>query len=157
MGRANNKKKNVSNIKGLDKAHPYSRKATQLNRAVVRNINLQEKRKLQSAKHQLIVDKLVSLQTILRGNEALTAHELIQAYIARNDAEIKHLNEKRRNNSKTNRQQLLESLRQKDEQDYSVGFEIPDISDPEMRQTFIQWDQDYNSISILKMQRFVKE
>ena len=39
----NNRKKTLKQIKGLDKAHPYSRKATQMKRVIQRNGQLQEK------------------------------------------------------------------------------------------------------------------
>ncbi|KAJ1678131.1 hypothetical protein EV182_004711, partial [Spiromyces aspiralis] len=37
----NNKRKNLSKIKGKDKAHPYSRKATQMRRAINRQARLE--------------------------------------------------------------------------------------------------------------------
>jgi hypothetical protein len=41
----NNRKKNLKDIKGLDKAHPYSRKAIQMKRAIQR-IGLKEEKSL---------------------------------------------------------------------------------------------------------------
>ena len=38
----NNRKKSLKDIKGLDKAHPYSRKSIQMKRVLQRNFKLSE-------------------------------------------------------------------------------------------------------------------
>jgi translation machinery-associated protein 16 len=147
----NNKKKTIKDIKGLDKAHPYSRKATQMKRAIGREATLSQKEYIRNEPKKRAVDRLLFFKTQLPPHNILTPTEILdilESYVYRNQQEINDLKVScRQGRPKPNRLSLLESLLEKDIKEYIVGIEMPDLSIPENVEILRTWDGHYGSIT----------
>ncbi|KAJ3270283.1 hypothetical protein HDV01_000398 [Terramyces sp. JEL0728] len=155
MGTTNNKKKTLKNIKGLDKAHPYSRKASQMKRAILRTSTMSTKDSLRQEPKQRVVDKLLWFKE--KAGNVLPMDELrevIEEYINRNMDEIIELKKNwRQGRPKPSRLDLLENLHSKELQDFKLGFEVPDLTDSAVIDYYKAWKGDYNAISDIKIIR----
>ncbi|KAJ3261188.1 hypothetical protein HK103_006497 [Boothiomyces macroporosus] len=155
MGTTNNKKKTLKNIKGLDKAHPYSRKASQMKRAILRTSTMSTKDSLRQEPKQRVVDKLLWFKE--KADDVLTLdqlREVIEEYINRNMEEIMELKKNwRQGRPKPNRLDLLENLHSKEMQDFKLGFEVPDLTNKDVIDYYKVWKGDYNAISDIKIVR----
>lgn len=154
----NNRKKSLKDIKGLDKAHPYSRKATQMKRAIQRTEILSQKQKSKKGEKELKVIKLAWFKDFKRCDfDGLK--EAVEKYINRNAVEIKELKDQMRpNRPKPSRLLLLENLYEQQLQEYiQSGFEVPDLRDSDTIYALQHWNEDYNAISTIKLVRIKKD
>jgi translation machinery-associated protein 16 len=147
----NNKKKTLKDIKGLEKAHPYSRKATQMKRAIGRQASLSAKDTLRNEPRKRAVDKLLWFKDHLPLHDTLTKseiHDIIDGYVNRNAKEIMELKKNwREGRPKPNRLDLLESLQSQNQKEYKAGIEMPDLSLPGNVEILRKWDGQYGGIT----------
>ncbi|EGF79990.1 hypothetical protein BATDEDRAFT_5937, partial [Batrachochytrium dendrobatidis JAM81] len=140
----NNKKKSVSSIKGLDKAHPYSRKALQVQRALHRDTELTKKKADRDNHKRLAVERLLWFKFAAPDPPAeiteADVHSIIDMYINRNEDEISQImSQLRKNRPKPGRLGILESLREKDLAEYNAGIEIPSLTDTKNVEMLKNW------------------
>ncbi|KAJ3181090.1 hypothetical protein HDU85_003795 [Gaertneriomyces sp. JEL0708] len=152
----NNKKLKLSKIKAVDKAHPYSRKAVQMRRAINREEKLGKQKSASENKKTRIAERVLWFKYALpEDTPAATnelVHEIIQLYIQRNDDEIQQVQSKwRKNQPKPARLDLLLLLKQKDMDEYRDGMEIPLLTDAKNVTALRHWDGDYNALPAIKM------
>lgn len=135
----NNKKKALKQVKGLDKAHPYSRKARQMNSIIARKNAVSNAKVKSLHNQQLKINRLLKMAEILKNQNITNSIALIQTYISRNDSEISQLQAQARlNRPKNPRLALLTSLKQKDEAEFKAGMEVPDMN-PKNIETLLNW------------------
>ncbi|KAJ3159168.1 hypothetical protein HDU86_002070 [Geranomyces michiganensis] len=151
----NNKKKKISKIDNAATAHPYSRKATQLRRALNRDDKLHSQKKAGDVKKTRVVDRMLWFKYALDDNLVAAtlehAHEIVRMYIGRHDAEIDELVARlRKGRPPPGRLELLRNLRAKDQQEYNNGIEVPNLTDPKNVVTLKAWEGDYNGLSHIK-------
>ncbi|KAJ3218052.1 hypothetical protein HDU67_006752 [Dinochytrium kinnereticum] len=152
----NNAKKKISKIKGVEKAHPHSRKAEQLRRAIAREDRIG---KLKGAKNQIqraAVDRMVFFKFALPDDVKMATmdmmHDLIQQYVCRNDDEIKEMTESLRSiKQKPATLQQMEWQREKDVVEYNCGFSIPNMTDASNVKRLRNWNGDYNGLGEIKL------
>ncbi|KAI8895727.1 translation machinery-associated protein 16 [Globomyces pollinis-pini] len=152
-GTTNNKVKKMKNIKGLSKAHPYSRKATQMKRVLMREDSTAHKEQLRNEPKQRAVDKLLWFKNASEEFETVTIddlHDLVLSYIERNDPEILELKAKlRKGRPRPNRLDNLEMLKSTELGNYKIGFEVPNLTNPDVFKSMKKWEGDYNAIDTL--------
>ena len=153
----NNKKKSVDKIKGLDRAHPYSRKAVQLNRAIHREETL-KKKALKTTAQDLKWERMTNFQKIVEDVDQIdNIHDFILQYINRHAADIEQLKAQvRPNRPKPPKLAIYQALLEKDMKEYENGIEIPNVADPKVFKILKNWSGDYNSISDITMTRIKK-
>ncbi|KAJ1561005.1 hypothetical protein HK405_005222, partial [Cladochytrium tenue] len=170
----NNRKIKVSKISGADRAHPYSRKAGQVRRALHRQDRVAKTRSAKDADRARAAERLLWFKFALpddldRADTALVhdlAMQLSRAglgtgaaavsasgrYVERNDDEIQRLRDAERpGRPKNGRLVLLEMLRARDLAEYSAGMEMPDLTSAANVQFLRSWDGDHNSLDRLRM------
>ncbi|KAJ3107325.1 hypothetical protein HDU96_007940 [Phlyctochytrium bullatum] len=152
----NNAKKKLSKIKGVEKAHPHSRKAVQMRRALAREEKIVKLRTEKNATQRAAVDRMVFFKFALPDDVKMAtlemAHDIIEQYIARNDDEIKEMTESLRpGKPKPPKLIQLQSLREKDVQEYNAGFTLPNMLDAANVKRMRAWNGDYNGLGEIKM------
>ncbi|KAI8916743.1 hypothetical protein PhCBS80983_g04437 [Powellomyces hirtus] len=151
----NNKKHKLSKIKDGDKAHPYSRKATQMRRAINRDEKMGKQKSASEIKRTRLVDRMLWFKFVIE-NDMQTAtieqvHDIIQMYIGRHDAEILTIEQSlRKGRPPPGRLELLRILRAKDMQEYNNGIEIPQLTDAKNVTRLKEWEGDYNAMASIK-------
>lgn len=154
----NNKKKALKNIKGLDKAHPYSRKANQMKRVLVLEQHAAQKDKERAEPKKRLVDKLLWFKD--NNDKVATTeemHDLIQNYIDRNIVEINELKKSwRPNRPKPAKLAALELIRTGELEQYKVGFEIPDLREKKVFDILQNFDGDHHQVSRISLIRLKK-
>ena len=150
----------MKSIKGLDTAHPYSRKATQMKRVIQREAFMNEKTRVRQGPKKQVLSKIEYFQAKVKDCTVISleqCHELIKSFINRHSEEIAELVASvRKNRSKPNRLVLLENLREAETAEYEAGFEIPDIIDREGLQKLQKFCGHYNARDSLPMRRIRK-
>ncbi|KAH9254773.1 hypothetical protein BASA81_007191 [Batrachochytrium salamandrivorans] len=141
----NNKKKSLSNIKGLDKAHPYSRKALQIQRALHRDDSISKKKLDRDQHKRLAVERVLWFKFAIPDPPEVTTeadvHAVIDMYINRYEDEIAQIKSQlRKNRPKPGRLDLLESMRAKDLAEYNGGIEVPLMSDIKNVELLKAWE-----------------
>ncbi|KAI8371879.1 translation machinery-associated protein 16 [Blakeslea trispora] len=156
-----NRKITLKTIKNRDGIHPYSRKAHQLSRVHQRKEKLavQEKKKQNNPtgerwiwfRYAFDEDKTIATKAEM--------HELIETYLSRHDEEIETL-ENDRNKAhrrpKTPRQELLESIKQSELNEYISGMDLPDMTNGKVLELLREWDGDKNSMKRINTIRLHK-
>ncbi|KAI9230120.1 MAG: hypothetical protein DHS80DRAFT_12922, partial [Piptocephalis tieghemiana] len=121
-----NRKITLKTIKNREKAHPFSRKANQMNRAILRT------ERLQKAKAARL---------------GLEMRPILESFISRYDEEMFELEANRRpGRPKSGRETELELLRQREAETYTAGMDVPDLTSPSTVKILRAWDGDHNSI-----------
>ena len=158
----NNRKITLKKIKGTEDAHPYSRKAIQMKRCILRADKLENslKRSQIAARHSQAVEKVLWFkekigldQNFLNESQM---HELMNIFISKNDEEIDQARSTLRpGRPKPPRLDLLESIKKRDEYDYHhSGIEIPDLMCPKNVKIIREFNGDFNGITRIKMMMF---
>ncbi|KAI8061861.1 translation machinery-associated protein 16 [Gilbertella persicaria] len=156
-----NRKITLKTIKNREGIHPYSRKAHQISRVHQRKEKLaaQEKKKSNNPigerwiwfRYAFDEDKSVATKADM--------HELIEIYLTRHDEEIDTLESDRNKGHrkpKTPRQELLESIRQSEMNEYVSGMELPDMTNGRILRLLRDWDGDKNSMKRITTIRLQK-
>ncbi|KAJ3047275.1 hypothetical protein HK097_011694 [Rhizophlyctis rosea] len=155
----NNKIHNIKKIKDLDKAHPYSRKATQARRALNRGEAIEKKASARNVERTRRVERTLWFKFAVPEDCTVAGvdmvHDIIRQYIGRNDDEIEKLRSTlRKNRPRPARLDLLETLRAKDLQEYATsGIELPILTDAKNLERLKTWEGDYNNMDTIKVVR----
>ncbi|TPX72663.1 hypothetical protein SpCBS45565_g00057 [Spizellomyces sp. 'palustris'] len=152
----NNKKLKLSKIKASDKAHPYSRKAVQMRRAINRQDKLVKQKSASDERKTRTVERMLWFKYALPEDISIATnelvHDIIKQYIARNEEELAEIRGKlRQGRPRPSRLDLLENLKSKDEQEYINGIEIPVLTDAKNVTILRAWEGDYNGIDRIKV------
>ncbi|KAJ3020503.1 hypothetical protein HKX48_000707 [Thoreauomyces humboldtii] len=151
----NNKKHKISKISKSDTAHPYSRKATQMRRALNRDDKLHKQKSDNNVKRTRVVERLLWFKYAIEDDTvALTidqVHDIIHMYIGRNDDEIEEIvANMRKGRPPPGRLELLRNLRAKDMQEFNVGIVVPDLTAQKNVAALKSWEGDYNGMGHIK-------
>ncbi|KAJ1955554.1 translation machinery-associated protein 16, partial [Linderina pennispora] len=165
----NNKRKRVSKIKGRDKAHPYSRKARQINRA------MEAEAKIAAAKSQRIETNMAMGQKVLwfrdhmdLDDEGNTIEDrkalktvwtklelclLLDEYLTRNDEEIEEIKERKRPGRPlaAKDELVLQVAEFENKEARLAGLEVPELTNGSVVKALRAWDGDLNSIKTIKL------
>ncbi|KAJ2028707.1 translation machinery-associated protein 16 [Coemansia sp. S3946] len=162
----NNKRKRVSKIKDKEKAHPYSRKARQINRAMHKETSIAK------AKSERINAALGRGQKIVwfrdnmdKGEEEVEAklkkkmwtmvelRQLVDVYLERNDEEIETiLAKKEEGKNLLQKESLFLQLVDSEVKEAKLaGVEVPDLTNGAVVKALRAWDGDLNSITTIKL------
>ncbi|ORY98130.1 translation machinery-associated protein 16 [Syncephalastrum racemosum] len=151
-----NKKLTLKNIKNRDAAHPYSRKAKQLNRAIQRKEKLTTARAARHSSNPR-VERWLWFRFALDENLPCASeehvHELIRMYIDRTDDELEELEKKASkamHRQKSPKIEVLKSLKHSEENEYESGMELPILTDADVVKILRAWDGDANSLARIK-------
>ncbi|KAI8057028.1 hypothetical protein BDF22DRAFT_669015, partial [Syncephalis plumigaleata] len=132
----NNRKHTLKNIKGKHVAHPYSRKAHQITRSLLRTERLGQRKKERDTGIGPIAERYIwfgemlanTSRTVLSHTELFS---LVEIYMKRHDDEMERLRKQRKygNRPKSAREHLLASIITSEYKEfYGNGIDIPDIT-----------------------------
>ncbi|KAI8321796.1 hypothetical protein GQ54DRAFT_297806 [Martensiomyces pterosporus] len=165
----NNKRKRLSTIKGKEKAHPYSRKARQINRA------MQKESRIAEARSHRIDAAMSQGQKVLWFRDNMDLDEegnkvederlrksvwtkaelgrLLDAFLARSDEEISEIKERRRPGRPLPPKDefVLQANEVENKEARLAGLDIPDLTNGNVVRTLRAWDGDLNSITTIKL------
>ncbi|KAJ2540693.1 translation machinery-associated protein 16 [Coemansia sp. RSA 1853] len=157
----NNKRKRMSKIKGKEKAHPYSRKARQISRAMNKEALLSKAKidRVNSAmsRGQKIVwfrDRIN--EDDLKTQKTWTIMEmrlLLDEYLQRNDEDIEELRVKREETRGLSpKEELFVQVMETERKEAKLaGLDVPDLNNGLVVKTLRIWDGDVNSITTIKL------
>ncbi|CCK71322.1 Tma16p KNAG_0G02660 [Huiozyma naganishii CBS 8797] len=158
------------NIKAARKAtgkpagviHPNGRRFKQLNRATLREEKLALKKRLHFDRRACELQRVKFIQDLVNSEEwsSKTSFsleetvEFISLFIARDDAELDALVEKRRKDRPpSKRQESLQQRREVEQRELETGFLVPDLTSEANVKFLRQWDNDLGAMSTLQTVR----
>lgn len=99
--------------------------------------------------HTYIQDPaLVDQRTFTRAQE----RTMLEAFIARDDEELKQLKQRRRpGRPRTKRQDLLQMRRSHEMEVYNGGWKVPDLEDEKNVKMFRNWKGEVGGLVVVKM------
>jgi translation machinery-associated protein 16 len=155
-------KRTLLSVKKADTAHPRSRKATQLNRALVRDSHLSARlQKAASSKQHPLVDRLTWFQLQLEKDfyTPIEVDIFVSQYIDRFNQEMQEIEASLRPGRPVpTRLAMLKHVQKHEREIHENGsFEMVDLLSPQSVAAFKAWSGDYNSISLLKIVRYKKK
>ncbi|GAA5847809.1 hypothetical protein JCM3766R1_003210 [Sporobolomyces carnicolor] len=134
---------------GGKQIHPNSRRAKQLQRVELRSKKLEVQAKVQRSLEVQRVDRHLYFVHALPDDATSISlpelHQVLQDYINRNESELVELAAERANRTwrkaegKGKRETELEKLREDEQNQYKVGFVLPDLTLPENVVLCRQW------------------
>lgn len=140
--------------------HPYSRRATQLARISLRKDKLTHAKAVRGRSSSAKVDRLSTLILMLPDTleslpDLASVHTFIQsAFLTRHDDEIKQIGSERRpGRPPPKRLQELKDLKEKEQQDYSDGIEVPDLTNKTNVGLLRDWEGDPHAMPTFRMVR----
>lgn len=156
--------KSIGNNK--HKVHPRGRKLQQLERATLRDQQL-EKKKRQHADNKTVellrysyiqeLIKSVDLASDLTFSKADVAN-FIELFICRDDEELEQLKKsKRSNRPPSNRQLLLEQRKKAENKEFDIGFLAPDLTDAKSVEALRSWNGTFGSLNQVKKFRLRRD
>ncbi|TPX30729.1 hypothetical protein SmJEL517_g05777 [Synchytrium microbalum] len=151
------KKLSVKDVKGS--AHPYSRKARQLERSHLREDKLKTGKEVRWASRQKILDKAAFFKFAISDDDSVASadqvHDAVTMYMQRNDKEIARLEaETRPNRPRSKNLPILYSLKEQEEKEYLQGIlEIPDLRDADNVKVLKEWNGGEDSFARIKWAR----
>ncbi|KAJ2694516.1 translation machinery-associated protein 16 [Coemansia spiralis] len=159
----NNKRKRVSKIKGKDKAHPYSRKAKQISRAMKKEAELVQAKGVRTTAALGRGQKLVWFrdrinEEDLKEQKVWTKSglaELVADYLCRNNTEIAELQAKAKSGRALALKESLFVQNDKAErcEAHMAGLDVPDVTNAALVRTLRAWDGDLNSVTTITLTR----
>ncbi|KAJ2747785.1 translation machinery-associated protein 16 [Coemansia sp. BCRC 34301] len=167
----NNKRKRVSKIKDKEKAHPYSRKARQINRAMHKETNIakakSERINAALGRGQKVVwfrdnmDKSDSHDDEEESDEKpkkkmwtmLELRQLVDVYLARNDEDVEAILAKKSEGKNLPQKEslFLQLVESENKEAKLAGVEVPDLTNGAVVKVLRAWDGDLNSITTIKL------
>lgn len=154
------KKTSAKDIRGRDKLHPRSRKATQLQRASLRVDKLDNRRtKRISTLIFPLLDRISWFQLVV---DPQTTHlalpeirDLIRQYLARLDDELEAvLKTHRPGRPIPRRADEIRLVQKTEKEEYErAGFEMPDLTNIENVAALRRWDGTRESLNLVKLVR----
>ncbi|KAJ2079807.1 translation machinery-associated protein 16, partial [Coemansia sp. RSA 988] len=157
----NNKRKRVGKIKGKEKAHPYSRKARQISRAMNKESQIartkEERVKVAMAHGQKQVwfrDRINEEDLLEQKSWTIEQlAKLVDDYLQRNDEEIEEIEAGRvKGRALAPKDSLFMQVTETEKKEAKLGgIEVPDLTSAFMVKTLRSWDGDVNSVSTIKL------
>ncbi|KAJ2820864.1 translation machinery-associated protein 16, partial [Coemansia erecta] len=157
----NNKRKRLSKIKGKEKAHPYSRKARQISRAMNKEALLAKAKvdriNTSMARGQKVVwfrDRIN--EDDLKAKKTWTPAELrllLDEYLQRNDEDVEELRIKKEETRGLSPKEtlFLQVVESEIKESKLAGIDVPDLNNGLVVKTLRIWDGDVNSITTIKL------
>lgn len=148
--------------KGKTIVHPRGRKFAQLTRATLRDEKVALKKKAHNDRRSRELGRVKFMQDVInmdamKAKETFTTDEIavfISQFIARDDQELKELIKKRRSNRPpTTKQQMLQSKKDLELEEFKKGFLCPDLTDVQNVIFLRKWNNSFGSMSTLKLMR----
>ncbi|KAK9459393.1 translation machinery-associated protein 16 [Lipomyces oligophaga] len=157
-------KKVEQKLKNKDAVHPKARKFKQLNRATLRETKVTKQRLDRQHVREAQLIRLRFLRDCV-DRQAATAvfseadvQSMIKDFIARDDAEIKKLNDSRRpGRPASSRQDSLQNRRSFEEEEYKSGFYVPNLLEKENVKTFRDWNKEHSGLGLLRFCRISRD
>ena len=160
------RKLSLRDIKSIDKAHPYSRKASQVNRVIQRASKLDSRKSTSKTTRQdPVVERFLWFKYAMDPDSKCLSsseeeHQLVQQYIDRHSDELQDLISKNRKGQpphKANRQHWLSMLIDKERREYEKsGFRMPDLTDCDNVLLLRRWEGDFNAMWQFKTKELLK-
>ncbi|KAJ2145138.1 translation machinery-associated protein 16 [Coemansia sp. RSA 1807] len=157
----NNKRKRMSKIKGKEKAHPYSRKARQISRAMNKEALLSKAKidRVNSAMSR--GQKIVWFRDRINEDDLKTQktwtlmemRSLLDEYLQRNDEDMDELKTKREETRGLSpKEELFVQVVETERKEAKLaGLDVPDLNNGLVVKTLRIWDGDVNSITTIKL------
>lgn len=148
--------------KGKTIVHPRGRKFAQLTRATLREEKVTLKKKAHNDRRSRELGRVKFMQDVInmdsmKAKETFTLDEIvvfIGQFIARDDEELNDLIKKRRSNRPpTTKQQMLQSKKDLELEEFKKGFLCPDLTDVQNVIFLRKWNHSLGSMSNLKLIR----
>lgn len=143
--------------------HPNGRKFKQINRATLREAKIQERKREFTERRSNELARIKFMQDLIntlddfKENTTFTTLEIaqfIQLFINRDDDEINEFKAKRRaNRPPHNKQVLLENKKKLEMEEFTKGFQIPDLTLEENVKFLRNWNGSFGAMSTLKLIR----
>ncbi|KAJ2731848.1 translation machinery-associated protein 16 [Coemansia sp. BCRC 34962] len=166
----NNKRKRVSKIKDKEKAHPYSRKARQINRAMHKETNIAKAKSDRINAAMGRGQKIIWFRDNMDQNEddeeegadtklkkkvwtMVELRQLVDVYLARNDEDVEAiLAKKEEGKNLLQKESLFLQLVDLEVKEAKLaGVEVPDLTNGAVVKALRAWDGDLNSITTIKL------
>ncbi|KAJ2801535.1 translation machinery-associated protein 16, partial [Coemansia guatemalensis] len=156
----NNKRKRVGKIKGKEKAHPYSRKARQISRAMNKESQIarakEERAKVAMAhgQKQVWFRDRINEEDLLEQKSWTTEQlaKLVDEYLQRNNEEVEEIEAGRKGRALAPKDALFLQVVETEKKESKLGgIEVPDLTSAFMVKTLRSWDGDVNSLSTIKL------
>lgn len=148
------------------KVHPRGRKLQQLERATLRDQQLEKKKRLHADNKTVELLRYSYIQELilsddLADDKVFSKEDLarfIEMFISRDDEEINELKKAKRSNRPTsNRQLLLEQKRKKEMQEFVIGFIAPDLTEEHTVTALREWNGTFGALNNVKKIRLRKD
>ncbi|CAH7672074.1 hypothetical protein BY996DRAFT_6412878 [Phakopsora pachyrhizi] len=128
----------------LSKLHPHSRRAKQLTRVGLRCDKLshekKERRKIENSKVNRLLWFSLSLDPDLSSISLPELHKLLELYLNRNTDQLEsERSERRTGRPKSMIQERIELELERESEEYSTGFVLPDLTSPQNVFLLRQW------------------
>lgn len=153
----------VEKQKGGNKLHPKGRKIKQLTRAQIRQDRLQvQKSKRSDAQSQKLL-RLHFFKSFIEKieQESYTIseiHDMVVAYIERNNDELDQLKAQRRpGRPSSSRQDSLQMQLEYDNREYNDGFTLPDLRNPQIVKALQAWQGSQGGTNTLEFIRLARD
>lgn len=143
--------------------HPHSRQALYVQRSAGRINKLEKAKKIRDKDRDLRIKRAVYFKLVSQANDYKPMDnndikEAIEKYVCRYDNEIEVLvKERRLGRPKTKKQENLETVVERERNEFKSGYLLPDLMDKETCRLLSTWSGDYDSISLLKFTRIAKD
>lgn len=147
------------------KVHPRGRKLQQLERATLRDQQLEKKKRLHADNRTVELLRYSFMQELILSEDLADDKvfsradiaKFIEMFIARDDEEINELKKAKRSNRPTsNKQLLLEQKRKKESQEFVIGFLAPDLTDAHSVNALREWNGTFGGLNNVKKIRLRK-
>lgn len=153
----------IQKAKGSNKLHPKGRKIKQLTRAQLRQDKLQANKSLRSEAQNQKLLRLHFFKTFTEkvNQESYTIpelHQMIVAYIERDNDELETLKSQRRpGRPSSSRQDTLQMQLEYDNREYNDGFMLPDLRNPETVKALAAWQGSVGGTNTLTSIRLARD
>ncbi|MBN3316943.1 TMA16 protein, partial [Atractosteus spatula] len=143
--------------------HPYSRKAAQIARGVIKQERKERQKVEKAIRLNAIGDKLLWFQNQLDPNKAeytkKDACEIVERYLHRFDNELEQIElansiKGRQGRQHSSRENVIKQAIERERMQYEgYGIEIPDILNSKHLKAFREWNGDLKKLPNIKMRR----
>ncbi|XBW37440.1 hypothetical protein QEN19_003021 [Hanseniaspora menglaensis] len=156
--------KSIGNNK--HKVHPRGRKLQQLERATLRDQQLEKKKRQHADNKTVELLRYTYIQELIKSDDLIEETtfsrediaKFVELFIARDDEELAELKKnKRSNRPPTNRQLLLEQRKKAENQEFNIGFLAPDLTDVESVEGLRTWNGTFGSLNQVKKFRLKRD
>ncbi|KAJ2726904.1 translation machinery-associated protein 16 [Coemansia sp. Benny D115] len=165
----NNKRKRVNNIKGREKAHPYSRKARQIDRAMHKESQIaktkSDRLSMALSRGQRLVWFRDNMDELTYSHEPDSPHisksgkkvtwsmndlgTLVAEFLKRHEEELEAIEEKKKAGKPVSSKDafFLENVKAEKMEAEMSGLDVPDLTNGKIVKFMRTWDGDVNSVS----------